>query len=151
MIHSHVGPEPIDVTAVTRMVMRPGNGAIATFLGTVRDSAGGAAVTGLDYSAYTEMAQKELAAIVAEAEHKAAGTDVAAVHRLGALGIGDISVAIAVGHPHRAEAFDACRYVIEQMKRRVPIWKREHYATGDSEWVDPSGAPAGRTSLPVER
>lgn len=122
--------------------MRPENGAIATFLGTVRNFADGSAVIGLGYSAYIEMAQKELTSIVAEAAAIAPDTDVAAVHRIGELALGDISVAIAAGHAHRAQAFEACRYVIEEIKRRVPIWKREHYASGESEWVDPTATTA---------
>lgn len=142
MMYSHVGPEPIDVRHVTEMVMRAGNGGIATFLGTVRDFADGSAVVGLEYSAYLEMAGRELAAIVAEAVSANPDADVAAVHRIGELAVGDVSIAIAAGHAHRGPAFDACRYVIEEAKRRVPIWKREHYASGESEWVMPTRAPA---------
>lgn len=142
MIHSYVGHEPVDVAEVTRMVMRPGNGGVATFIGTVRDTADGSAVIGLEYSAYIEMARRELAAIVAEAAAAAPNADISAVHRIGELGIGDVSVAVAAGHAHRGPAFDACRYVIEELKQRVPIWKREHYASGNSEWVTPSGAAA---------
>lgn len=145
-MHSHVGPEPIDVARITEMVMRAGNGGIATFIGTVRDFADGSAVVGMEYSAYLEMARKELAAIVAEAAAAAPDTDIAAVHRIGELTVGDVSIAIAAGHAHRGPAFDACRYVIEEAKRRVPIWKREHYASGKSEWVVPAHAPTDATA-----
>lgn len=149
MMHSHVGPEPIDISAVIDMARAPGNGGVATFLGTVRDEAEGSAVVGLEYTAYTEMAQKELRKIVAEAAAIGSGTDVAAVHRIGALAVGDVSVVIAAGHAHRRPAFEACRYVIEEIKRRVPIWKMERYATGNSEWVTPVGAPGAPAAAPV--
>ncbi|MGI8510416.1 MAG: molybdenum cofactor biosynthesis protein MoaE [Gemmatimonadaceae bacterium] len=140
MMHSHVGPEPIDISAVIDMVRRPGNGGITTFLGTVRDEADGSALVGLEYTAYIEMAQKELRKIVGQAAAIGTGVDIAAVHRIGSLAVGDVSVVIAAGHAHRDSAFEACRYVIEEIKRRVPIWKRERYATGDSEWVVPADA-----------
>jgi molybdopterin synthase catalytic subunit len=96
------------------------------------------AVTGIEYSAYEEMAEREMSAIVSEAAAKVAGVPptIAIEHRLGELSLGDVSVAIAVGHAHRAPALDACRYVIEELKKRVPIWKREHYADGSRAWVD---------------
>lgn len=148
MMYSHVGPERIDVAHVTEMVMRAGNGGIATFIGTVRDVADGCSVVGLEYSAYLEMAEKELARIVAEAVATNPDADIAAVHRIGDLAVGDVSIAIAAGHAHRGPAFDSCRYVIEEAKRRVPIWKRERYASGQSEWVIPTGAAAGSAAVP---
>jgi len=131
---------PIDPAAVIAAVSKPGNGGVAVFIGTVRDVADGRSVVGLDYSAYVEMAEREMAAIVAEAANLDDGIDVAAVHRIGSLAIGDVAVVIAAAHPHRAAAFDACRYVIEQIKRRVPIWKAERYADGSDAWV---GSPTG--------
>lgn len=139
MMYSHVGPEPVDVSAVIDLVRAPGNGGIATFIGTVRDRADGSAVVGLEYTAYVEMARRELRKIVFEAAGIGSDADVAAVHRIGQLVVGEVSVVIAAGHAHRAPAFGACRYIIEEIKRRVPIWKMEHYASGDSEWVVPSG------------
>lgn len=139
MMHCHVGPEMVDPADVMRRVMAPGNGGIATFVGTVRDHADGELVTGLAYSAYEAMAQRELSLIVREAAGLAQGLAVAAVHRTGSLGVGEISVAIAAGHAHRGPAFEACRYVIEQIKQRVPIWKREQFASGVSDWVIPAG------------
>lgn len=151
MMHSHVGPEPIDVSAVVDMVRLAGNGGIATFLGTVRNEADGTAVVGLEYTAYVEMAQKELRRILIEAAAIGSGVDIAAVHRTGSLAVGDVSVVIAAGHAHRGPAFEACRYVIEEIKRRVPIWKRERYADGDSEWVVPVDAavPVTAAARPV--
>lgn len=144
MIHTHVGAAVIHPGEVIERVLQPRNGGIATFLGVVRDHADGETVLGLEYSAYAAMASRELAAIAAEAARMAKGADIAAVHRIGALRVGEISVAIAVGHPHRGPAFEACRYVIEQIKARVPIWKREKYARGDSAWVDPTVEPIAR-------
>jgi len=127
---------PIEPATVIAAVSRPGNGGIATFIGTVRDFADGRAVLGLDYSAYREMAEREMRAIVYEATALGDGrVDVAAIHRVGSLCVGDIAVVIAAGHAHRAAAFDACRYVIEEIKRRVPIWKAERYADGTDAWV----------------
>lgn len=134
MTIARVGPQAIEVAPLEAHVGNAAHGAIVTFVGVVRDVADGRHVTGLDYSAYEPMAARELEAIVREAESRW-GAHVAAAHRTGALAVGDVAVAIAAGHGHRAEAFDACRYVIEEVKRRVPIWKREHYVDGGREWV----------------
>ena len=135
---------PIDPMAVIRAVSSPANGAVLLFLGAVRQVNEGRAVTGIDYAAYEAMAQRELESIVTEASSRLATCDVAVQHRLGELGVEDVSVAIAVGHAHRDAAYAVSRFVIEELKRRVPIWKREHYADGTREWVDPSGrASAG--------
>jgi molybdopterin synthase catalytic subunit len=128
----------IDPTALTAEVAHGGNGAVVLFLGTVRDTNDGRSVTGIEYSAYRSMAERELAAIVAEASRDFGTPDVVVEHRVGRLEIGEVSVAIAVAHPHRGAAYDASRHVIEQIKRRVPIWKRELYADGTREWVDPT-------------
>jgi molybdopterin synthase catalytic subunit len=130
---------PIDPTAVIRSVSGPANGAVLLFLGAVRQVNDGRGVTGIDYAAYEAMAQRELEAIAGEASYRVAGADVAVQHRLGELGVEEISVAIAVGHAHRDAAYAASRFVIEELKRRVPIWKREHYTDGTREWVDPTG------------
>ena len=138
---------PIDPIAVIRTVSSPGNGAVLLFLGAVRQVNEGRDVTGIDYAAYEAMAQRELEAIVTEASAKFGTPDVAVQHRLGELGVEEVSVAIAVGHPHRDGAYSVSRFVIEELKRRVPIWKREHYTDGTREWVDPTGkASAGAPS-----
>ena len=135
---------PIDPLAIIRDVASPRNGAVLLFLGAVRQVNDGRDVTGIDYAAYEAMAQRELEAIVAEAAERFATADVAVQHRLGELGVEEVSVAIAVGHAHRDAAYAASRFVIEELKRRVPIWKREHYTDGTREWVDPTGhASAG--------
>ena len=106
------------------------------------------AVTGIEYAAYRVMAEAELRRIAREAATRF-GTDALVVeHRIGVLELGDVSVAIAVSHAHRANALDATRFVIEEIKKRAPIWKREQYADGTREWVDPAALPSPVSSLP---
>ena len=132
---------PIDIELLIERVESAERGGIAIFLGTVRNHHAGRAVERLEYSAYGPMAEAECARIVAEAE-RTWGAAVAVEHRIGALGLGEVSVAVAAAAPHRDEAFAACRYVIDELKQRVPVWKREHYADGTVAWVDPT-APGG--------
>ena len=140
---------PIDVARVLASVADPATGATTLFLGTVREENDGRAVTGIDYSGYEPMALREMNAIAAEAAARWPGARVALVHRLGTLALGEASVAIAVAHPRRVPAMDAQRYVIEELKRRVPIWKLEHYVDGTREWVDPTRkAEAGSANRP---
>ena len=134
-------PEPIDLQPLIGAVLAPGHGAVASFLGVVRDHHAGRSVAQLEYQAYGPMAEAECARIVAEAEAQWP-CRVALRHRVGTLAIGDTAVAIAVGGGHREEAFESCRFVIEELKRRVPIWKRESFADGTVAWVDPT-APGG--------
>jgi molybdopterin synthase catalytic subunit len=146
MMRTAIVERPLDPAALLGEVSRTANGAAILFVGTVREVNDGRAVEGMEYSAYTAMASRELDAIAREASERYATPDVVVEHRLGALGLGEASVVIAVAHPHRGEAYDASRYVIEQLKRRVPIWKREHYTDGTREWVDPTAhavAPSG--------
>ena len=133
--------DPIDIAALHQRVADPGMGAVSLFLGVVRNSNVGRPVTGIDYEAYRPMAVAELERVVLEVQGAIAGSLIAAVHRVGTLGVGDVSIAIAAAHPRRAQAIEAARQVIELVKVRVPIWKLEHYVDGDREWVDPSGAP----------
>ena len=126
--------ERIDLTTLLAQVQSPSRGGVACFIGAVRDHASGRAVTRLDYSAYGPMAETECARIVAEAESRWS-CGVALRHRIGTLAVGDTAVAIVAASAHRDEAFAACRYVIEEVKRRVPIWKREVFADGSVEWV----------------
>ena len=125
----------IDSAALLEEVAAHRNGATVLFVGTVRETNEGQPVNGLDYSAYAAMALRELTDIVAEAAARWNTPDIVVEHRVGELALGDISVAIAAAHPHRGQAFDAARYVIEELKRRAPIWKREHYVDGRAEWV----------------
>jgi molybdopterin synthase catalytic subunit len=115
-------------------VRRPGCGAVALFIGTVRDHHDGKKVTKISYSAFKEMAEKEFAAIASEAEKRWKVGAVYIAHRTGALQIGDASVVIAVSSAHRAEAFEGCRYAIETLKKMAPIWKEEFYETGKA-WI----------------
>jgi molybdopterin synthase catalytic subunit len=138
---------PIDAAALLAEVTSAATGATTLFLGTVRDVNDGRAVTGIEYSAYTAMAADELQRIADEACMKFPGVHVAVEHRVGTLGLTDVSVAIAVGHARRAPALDASRFIIEELKRRVPIWKREHYADGERVWIDPTAVVAVSVAL----
>jgi molybdopterin synthase catalytic subunit len=129
---------PIDVTALLSEVAGHHNGAAIAFVGTVRDVNDGREVSGIEYTAYRAMAARELEAVVAEAVDQFGTDDIVVEHRVGVLELGEASVAIVVAHPHRGAAYDASRYVIEQLKKRVPIWKLEHYVDGTREWVDPT-------------
>jgi molybdopterin synthase catalytic subunit len=126
---------PIDTEALLREVDSARNGASVLFVGTVREQNGGRAVTGIEYAAYGAMAQRELESIVAECCTRFGSDDVVAEHRIGYLAIGEASVAIAAAHPHRDQAYAASRFVIEQIKLRLPVWKREAYVDGTREWV----------------
>lgn len=139
--------EPIDVGELLDAVRAPDRGGIATFVGVVRDHHGGRQVEGLEYEAHGPMAEEACRRIVEEAETRWP-CHVALVHRTGALAVGDVAVAIAAGAGHRGDAFAACRYVIEELKHRVPIWKRERYADGTEAWVDPT-APGGIVPMKV--
>jgi molybdopterin synthase catalytic subunit len=147
--------EPIDIASLLARVRSPERGGMASFLGTVRNHHHGRQVLRLEYSAYEPMVEAECARIVSEA---GARWDVAVAlqHRVGRLEVGDIAVGIAAASAHRDDAFTACRYVIEEVKRRVPIWKREMYADGSVEWVDSgaagppgSGADLGKADAKV--
>lgn len=136
MIHSALVREPIDPTEVLARVGAPEDGAVLLFLGTVRNHAGGESVDGVTYEAYERMAAPVLAEIAGEAAERLGTERVAVVHRVGELQVGDVSVAIAVSSPHRAQAYDASRYVIEEIKRRLPVWKKEQYSDGRAAWVE---------------
>jgi molybdopterin synthase catalytic subunit/molybdopterin converting factor small subunit len=129
--------EPIDVAALEREVAAPGRGAVVVFTGRARDAADdGRTVVELAYEVYPEMAASVLDDIAADAERRWPGVAVAVVHRHGVVPIGEAAVAIATGAPHRSEAYEANRFVIEAIKERLPIWKREVFADG-SEWKRP--------------
>ena len=133
----------LDPTALLAEVASTDSGASTVFVGTVRRLNDDREVTGIDYSAYTPMAEKEMADVVAEACERYGTPNIVVEHRLGSLALGEASIVIAVSHPRRSSAMGAQKYVIEQLKKRVPIWKREHYADGAREWVDPTRvAPA---------
>ena len=130
--------EPLDDAAVrelVRAVSDPAVGGIVTFEGVVRDNARGKRVRSLEYDAYIEMAEQQMATIAAEVEQRWHTQHVAMVHRIGPLAIGECSVVVVVACPHRGEAFEACRYAIDTLKSTVPIWKKEIYEDGE-EWVE---------------
>lgn len=127
--------EEISAAALRGRVLSPSSGAVATFEGTVRDHHEGKAVAYLEYEAYVPMAEAELRSVAAEALERWDVEAVAVTHRFGRLEIGDVAVAIAVGAAHRGPAFDALRYVIDTLKERVPIWKRETGPDG-TFWIE---------------
>jgi molybdopterin synthase catalytic subunit len=133
---------PLDLATLVARVEAPDRGAVTSFLGRVRDHHTGRKVIRLEYSAYAPMADAECAGIVSEAEARWP-VRVALEHRIGILDIGDAAVAIAAAGAHRDETFAACRFVIEEVKRRVPIWKKEFFADGTIEWVGAGGTLVG--------
>ena len=135
-MHAWLTSEPISADSVLARVGTDADGAVSVFLGVVRDHNEGRAVRGVRYDAYREMAERVLAEIAAEAAGLAGSDGIAVVHRTGELSVGDVSVAIAVSSPHRAAAFEACRYVIEEIKLRLPVWKQERYVEGDVAWLE---------------
>ena len=125
---------PIDLSALVAEVARTANGATILFVGTVREVNNGRAITGMDYTAYASMAKKEMERIAEEIEREIEGARVCAIHRIGTLGVGDAAIVCAASAPHRGEAFKACRELIDRIKARVPIWKREWGPHG-AAWV----------------
>ncbi|HEY6545288.1 MAG TPA: molybdenum cofactor biosynthesis protein MoaE [Dokdonella sp.] len=132
----------IGVDARKRVLDDAAAGACVTFEGWVRDHNEGRAVQRLDYQAYAPLAQSEGEAILSEAIATFGLREARCVHRVGALAVGDLAVWVGVSAGHRDAAFAACRWIIDEVKRRVPIWKNEHYADGESGWLHPDGSPA---------
>jgi molybdopterin synthase catalytic subunit len=127
--------ESIGADEAVAFVSDPGAGGTCVFLGTVRDSSADGEVTGLTYEAWDELATRRLEELGTEMLERWPLRKVALLHRSGELAVGEVSVVVACSAPHRAEAFDACRHGIEQLKRDVPIWKKEHLRSGASSWV----------------
>lgn len=134
---------PIDPAALVAEVSSHAHGAVILFLGTVRDMNDGRTVDGIEYQAYDAMAERELASITADAARRFGTEQIVIEHRTGRLALGEASVGIAVSHAHRGPAYDASRFVIEELKKRLPVWKREEYTDGTREWVDPTRAKQG--------
>jgi molybdopterin synthase catalytic subunit len=134
--HIEVSDTPIDPAALVQSVSDPTAGAVIMFLGTVRDhSPDRAGVTHLEYEAYGGVVESKIADIVSEVRQQWPDVRrIAAVHRVGSLDVGEVSVAVAISSPHRVDAFPAGRYLIDELKRRAPIWKKEHWP-GGAEWV----------------
>jgi len=129
--------EPIDYFALTESVRSPQSGAVVTFLGTVREMTQGRRTVALDYEAYPEMAEATLRSLEQDARQRWPIDRVAIVHRLGHLELGEISVAVAVSCPHRRDAFEAGQFLIDTLKVTVPVWKKENWDDGTTEWVHP--------------
>ena len=142
--------QAIDFHNLTESVRDNAAGAVVLFLGTVREFTGGVQTAWLSYEAYPEMARASMAQLENEVRAKFTVTKVAISHRFGKLELGDVSVAIAVSSPHRAQAFDAGRWLIDTLKERVPIWKKEHYSDGREEWQHP-GLPTETLSKDNDR
>jgi len=132
--------EPLDPAALTADLATPEDGAVASFLGIVRDHAEGHAVKALEYHAYDAMAEEQLAAVGRDLTERFGVTHWLLAHRLGMLAIGDVSMVVAVASPHRQEAFEACRWAVDRIKSVVPIWKKEFFADS-ARWVGLEEAP----------
>ncbi len=133
---THLVTQRLRVDALLAEVQGPERGGTCVFLGTVRSEED---VTGIEYSAYDQMAIAEIERMLGEARERWPEALVALQHRLGLIPVGEASIAIAAAAPHRDAAFAACRYIIEEVKKRLPIWKKELHADGSATWVDPSG------------
>lgn len=131
-----MGEDPPALEKVLSEVGSPEDGAVLIFLGTVRNHNEGREVQGLEYEAYREMGEGVLAAIAHEAEGRFGTDRIWVFHRTGSLRVGEVSTVIAVATPHRAEAYEASRYIIEEIKKRLPVWKKERYVEGESRWVE---------------
>jgi molybdopterin synthase catalytic subunit len=138
---TYLTPNRISLDALLAVVQSPECGGTCVFLGSVRNGPEESGVTEIEYSAYEAMADAEIERMLAEASERWPDARVALRHRLGRVPVGEASIAIVAAAPHRAEAFAACRHVIEAAKQRLPIWKKEYRADGTAEWVDPSGKP----------
>jgi len=137
-VHVRVQADPLDLAALLALVQAPSLGGVAVFLGTVRDHHAGRAVVRLEYEAYPQMAEAEMRKIAEEAKGRFGVARIAVAHRTGRLEIGETSVAVVVGSAHRREALEACRFVIDTLKRTAPIWKRELYEDG-AAWIEGEG------------
>jgi len=142
-----ISPTPFDLDRLRRELAHPRAGALATFEGWVRDHNDGRPVLSLEYEAFVPLAEKEGTRILAEAREKFSLLGATSFHRTGHLHIGELAVWVGVTAEHRATAFDACRHIIDEVKARVPIWKKEHYAGGASAWVN--CATRGGSVVPV--
>jgi molybdopterin synthase catalytic subunit len=129
-----ISSKPLNLSALVAEAASPKHGAVVTFSGAVRAVHAGRRVKGISYDCFLPLAEKEIERILGEARKKWP-VAVAAGHRVGRLHVGDVSVFVAAGSAHRPEAFAACRWVIDEIKRRLPIWKKEHYVKGDGKWL----------------
>ena len=142
MNHFNLSETPILISPLREELSHPTAGAFASFEGWVRDHNDGQAVDGLRYEAYVALAEKEGERIVDEALQRFAIVQARCVHRIGDLLIGEMAVWVGVSAAHRGAAFDACRYIIDEVKSRVPIWKQERYRQGGVDWLHPGDTPS---------
>jgi molybdopterin synthase catalytic subunit len=147
VILAFLSEAPLECETLVRQVRGSRHGAVVSFVGTVRDHHQGKEVVALSYSAYGPMAERLCREIVKETQQRWP-VSVALSHRIGDLSIGDPAVIVVVAGDHRDEAFAGCRHVIEEVKRRVPIWKRERYADATEAWVDPTVSDGTRPAAP---
>ena len=143
---SYLTRSPISLDVLLADVSAPERGGTCVFLGTVRSGPEEQGVTAIEYSAYEAMVEAEFGRLLSDAGARWPEARIAVRHRLGVIPSGEASIAIAAAAPHRAEAFEACRFVIEEVKRRVPVWKKELRVDGTETWVDPSGRPTAHPS-----
>lgn len=134
-IHAAVSANTLDVAEALGFVTDPACGAVTSFIGAVRRTNLGRDVVGVSYDVFDALAQTVLRDIAEDAAKADPAMNVYLVHHKGRLEVGGVSIIIAVSSPHRAEAFAACRKIIEDVKHRAPVWKQEHYVDGDSDWV----------------
>ena len=135
MIRVGIASEPFDIQRLISGFASEEDGALLLFLGVVRNQNEGREVAGLEYEAYEEMGEAVLEEIAREAQAACGSDRILIQHRVGVLEVGGVSTVIAVATPHRAEAYEASRYIIEEIKKRLPVWKKENYVEGDSQWV----------------
>jgi molybdopterin synthase catalytic subunit len=141
--------EPFSGEHLRKLLLDPACGGFVTFEGWVRDQNEGQRVTALEYEAFAPLARREGERILAESRARFGVQHALCVHRIGSLQLGELAVYVAVSAAHRDESFRACRYIIDEVKHRVPIWKKEHYVNGNSGWVncERCAAPAGQDSV----
>jgi molybdopterin synthase catalytic subunit len=149
VVHTAIVRAPIDTNGMLQRVGAPEHGAALLFLGTVRDHNDGRPVEGVGYEAYEDMAKSVLTEVAQEAAGQLGSGSIAVEHRVGELAVGEVSVAIAVAAPHRAPAYVASRYVIEEIKKRLPVWKQEHYTDGEARWL-PGNEPQASSTTKTE-
>jgi molybdopterin synthase catalytic subunit len=135
---SALSPEPLETAALLALTADPEHGGTALFVGTTRREAARREVSAIEYQAHEQLAEREISLIADEVRARF-GATAAARHRLGRVSVGEPSVVVVASAAHRREAFGACRYAIDQLKLRAPIWKRVHYADGATEWIDGTG------------
>jgi molybdopterin synthase catalytic subunit len=145
-----ISHNPIEVNRVTDAVRGLRAGAVVLFLGTVREFTGELQTSSLDYEAFEEMALDSLRQITDEARRRWTLVKTAVVHRTGSLELGDIAVAVAVSSAHRGPAFEAGQWIMDTIKQQTPIWKKEIYADGRTEWIHPETSVTGRDSCPTD-